>query len=268
MSKDEKVAFSKEAIRFEGLRVRIDGHDILSNVSFSVKRGTITALIGPNGAGKTTLLKSILGLVPHEGKIEFPYFEEKYRRPPRIGYVPQKLEIDRGMPLTVLDFLLLYLQDRPLWLGKSAKGVEKARSSLESVKAGHLESRPIGKLSGGELQRVLLASALLQDPELMLLDEPSAGIDVAGARIFYDLLEELKRKMDMTLILVSHDLSIITYHAQSVVCLNRTVKCEGLTATCLTPEALRTTYGWDVKFYVHEIDRPSGTAQAGNQQNG
>ncbi|HOY68431.1 MAG TPA: metal ABC transporter ATP-binding protein, partial [Candidatus Ozemobacteraceae bacterium] len=212
------------AIRLAHVSVTIGQTAILEHVDASIMRGHITALIGPNGAGKTTLLQAILGLRPYSGTIEFLSPEGKPHRP-RIGYVPQSLTIDRQAAVTVLEFFAFEFQRRPVWLGITRKARENAEAALERLEAVRLIDRPLGRLSGGELQRVLLALALHRDPEILFLDEPVSGVDVAGGHLFCDVLESLSTRQNRTIVMVSHDLSVVSQLASHVLCLNRTIAC-------------------------------------------
>ncbi|RPH83081.1 MAG: metal ABC transporter ATP-binding protein, partial [Desulfobacteraceae bacterium] len=192
------------AILLEGITVNLHKNVILQEVTGAMPVGRITALIGPNGAGKTTLLLAIMGLIPYSGRIRFPAYPSGS---PRIGYVPQRLDLDRGLPCTVQDLLALSITQRPLWLGKKGPVRRKIRESLDRVGAGGLENRFLGKLSGGEMQRVLLAMALEGDPEILLLDEPTAGVDAPGEQMFCDVLSDIQQQRRLTVVLISHDLS-------------------------------------------------------------
>jgi zinc transport system ATP-binding protein len=216
-------------------------------VSCDIPVGRITALIGPNGAGKTTLLLAIMGLIPYSGRIRFPAYPSAS---PRIGYVPQRLDLDRGLPCTVQDLLALSVSQRPLWLGKKEAVRRSIRESLKRVGAGGLEDRFLGKLSGGEMQRVLLAMALEGDPEILLLDEPTAGVDAPGEQMFCDVLSDIQQQRRLTVVLISHDLSVVTNHAEQVICLNKTVRCSG-GVSALTEENLLKTYGLHIQIYPH-----------------
>ena len=235
------------AIDIRNLSVKRGGVQILTDVSFTVYTDEITAVIGPNGAGKTTLLLAILGLISHEGTIRL--FPER-KGSPCIGYVPQRLDFDRGTPITVYDFLSLSIQRRPLWFKSGKKKI--VREGLEKVEAMHLGKRMLGTLSGGEFQRILLALALQVGPDILLLDEPASGVDLAGEQLFCDLLSNLQREGDFTLILVSHDLSVVSSHAEKVLCLNRTVSCSGKTAEVLTSDNLDRLYGGHHSVYQHD----------------
>jgi zinc transport system ATP-binding protein len=229
------------AIAFESVSVRLEGISILEGVSAGVPSGSSSAVVGPNGAGKTTLLLALLGQVPHEGRIRIA--PGPGGRAPRIGYVPQRLQFDRGLPMTAMDFLAMGLQRRPLWLGTGRRVKEQARAALAGVKAEAMENRRLGALSGGELQRVLLALALQQEPDLLVLDEPSAGVDVQGGVVFCELLERLRRERGFTQLMVSHDLATVTHHATHVILINRRCVAEGPPRAVLTPENLSAVFG-------------------------
>ena len=227
------------AVRFDGVTVERDGVSILDHVSAIAPKGSCTAIIGPNGAGKTTLLLALLGEIRYQGRIDV----SGNGRVPRIGYVPQRLQFDRGMPLTVAEFLAMGLQKQPFWFGVSAALRRQSGERLRLVKAEHLLERRIGALSGGELQRVLLALALQQEPDLLVLDEPSAGVDFQGELIFCEVLDDLRRQQGFTLLMVSHDLATVTHHATHVICLNRKVAAEGAPRHTLTSENLTAIFG-------------------------
>jgi zinc transport system ATP-binding protein len=235
------------AIEIINLGVCLRKIDILEQVTCSIPAGQTTAIIGPNGAGKTTLLLAILSLVPYKGIIRFPLSSQGR---PTIGYVPQRLEFDRGLPCTVEDLMITSINARALWLGKSQKIKDQVAQGLKRVGAEGIGRRFIGKLSGGELQRVLLAMALEGDPSILLLDEPTAGIDAPGEQLFCDLLSDIQNRAGLTVILISHDLSVVSNHAQYVICLNKTVRCSGGLNT-LTEENLLKTFGLHIQIYPH-----------------
>jgi zinc transport system ATP-binding protein len=228
-------------VAFENVSVRIEGLTILEDVCALVPRGSATALIGPNGAGKTTLLLALLGQIAYEGRIRL--HPAQRGQPVRLGYVPQKLDFDRGMPLTVMELMVMGRQRRPLWLGRAAKAVRASRGALAEVEAGHLAGRPVGALSGGELQRVLLALAILQEPEILILDEPAAGVDIGGENLLCELFDRLRIERGFTQLLVTHDLSLVTAHATDVICLNRRVTGSGPVRTTLNDDVLAATFG-------------------------
>jgi len=226
-------------VHFKNVTVKLSGVEILKQVSAFVPKQGSTAVVGPNGAGKTTLLLALLGQIPFDGSID----TNPESKSLKIGYVPQRLHFDRGLPMTVLEFLLMDFQRFPLWMGTRKIYKERAMASLESVHAENLYQRPIGVLSGGELQRVLLALALQQKPDLLVLDEPAAGVDIHGEHIFCELLEKLRAKHCFTQLMVSHDLATVTHHATHVICLNRTVIAQGPPQEVLTNDNLSALFG-------------------------
>jgi zinc transport system ATP-binding protein len=229
------------AVTFENVSVSIGGSSILEGISAGIPRGSCTAVVGPNGAGKTTMLLALLGELPYTGDIRFSRADEG--RPLRIGYVPQRLQFDRGMPLTVLEFMVMGRQRSPLWFGVRRAYRDRAWELLASVKMDGLEKRRIGALSGGEMQRLLLALALGQEPDLLVLDEPASGVDFQGEHIFCELLDKLRCERGFTQLMVSHDLPTVTHHATHVICLNRRVAAEGAPREVLTAETLTAIFG-------------------------
>lgn len=237
------------AISIKNVTVVLGGREIVSDASLDIPSCRITALIGPNGAGKTTLLRAILGLIPYSGSITFP---RQNGVKPRIGYIPQSIEIERENPIRVVEFLVLNMQRRPLWLGVTKNLKDRTIEALRQTGVELLANRPVGKLSGGEMQRVLLAKILLESPDIVLMDEPVSGIDIGGESLFCELLDNLHEKQCFTLVLVSHDLSLVAHHAVNVVCLNRRIKCVGHTADMLTPENLQSLFGEKSALVRHD----------------
>jgi zinc transport system ATP-binding protein len=238
-------------LEIRNLSVRAGGREILSEIHADIRCGEVTALVGPNGAGKTTLLLAILGLVPHTGEIRFCRAVEHGEGAPRIGYVPQRLDFDRNAPMTVQDFFALSSQRYPVVIGHSVRSRKSAQESLARGGAAHLISRPLGKLSGGELQRILLALALRDNPDILLLDEPVSGVDLSGEELFCDFLDQIHSESRFSMILVSHDLSVVSRHADRVICLNRKIVCQGATTETLTPENLAAMYGSGAHLFSH-----------------
>ena len=208
---------------------------VLNDVTARMPHAACTAIIGPNGAGKTTLLRCLLGLLPHTGTIT--------RRFTRLGYVPQRLALDRSLPLTAEEALTIAISDRPLFLGISAAHKARAKALLAEVCADHLAQRPLGTLSGGELQRVMLAQALGREPDLLVLDEPGTGLDTHGHRLCCDLTADARRRRGITQVMVSHDLDIVAAHADHVILLDRTVIRQGPPSVVLVPEVLDQAFG-------------------------
>lgn len=228
-------------ISVHDLTVTIQEHTILDHLTFDIAAGEITAIIGPNGAGKTTLLKTLLGLLPYQGTIRILDTSPQTQRAVGIAYVPQFLEFDRTVPLTVTELLSIY-----------AVEPSTIAPSLEAVGAEKLLKKRIGSLSGGEFQRVLIALSLLNDPKILFLDEPVSGVDSEGAIEVYDLITQLNRERQMTIVLVSHDLDVVFRHANQVICINKHLLCHGIPRETLTPEQLAALYGSKQTFYFHE----------------
>lgn len=234
-------------VSLRDVRVELGGRPILQGVNADLERGKITALIGLNGSGKTTLLRCLLGELPYQGRITFP-------SPTPIGYVPQKLRVEAWLPLTVCDLLGLALTKRPLFFGVSRSARQKMEHLLSRVwlEANFLD-RPVEKLSGGELQRVLLALALEPQPQLLLLDEPAAGIDFQKNESFYELLDRLNKESGVTTLLVSHDLSIVDRHAHHVLCLtDGHIQCQGGPHEILQPSVLTQIFGATAGVFAHK----------------
>jgi zinc transport system ATP-binding protein len=240
-----------------GLKVSLGGMPILCGVDADLQRGRVTAVIGLNGAGKTTLLRALLKEVPYAGEVHFHCGHDHTGPVPRhIGYVPQKLRMDGNLPLTVLDLFGLSLIRRPIFLGLGARFRAQVKELLSVVGADHLVDSSFEALSGGERQRVLLALALEPKPELLLLDEPAAGIDFQMQQSFHELIARLNRDMGVTVLLVSHDLSMVSRIAHHVLCMkDGRIECEGEPNAILEGGMLARTFGADAGVYVH---RPHG----------
>ncbi|MEE8394553.1 MAG: ATP-binding cassette domain-containing protein [bacterium] len=224
MSSDHDRTILTEA---RNITVRAGTREILNDVTLSVARGEIVTLIGPNGAGKTTLLRVLLGILS-------PAAGEVWRKEGlRIGYVPQKISVDTSLPLTV---------GRYLSVGRKANGA--ARSAiLAEVGAPQLGARMLHELSGGEFRRILLARALLRDPELLILDEPVQGVDVGGQLDLYDLVSELRTTRNCGILMVSHDLHLVMSATDRVLCLNRHICCAGRPEVVMKDEAYVSLFG-------------------------
>lgn len=214
-------------ISLENVSVSLDREDQLKNVSMHIHCGQITVLVGPNGAGKTTLLRALLGQIPYAGRILHENSLGKPLSGLTIGYVPQQLLFDRQMPLTVRDLLASALTRRPVWTGVSRKTREKVLSALKLAEAEALIDKKLGTLSGGELQRVLLALALTPAPDLLILDEPVSGVDQNGQALFLKTVDHLRRERHLAVLLVSHDWTLVSRYADSVALINKTLLCAG-----------------------------------------
>jgi zinc transport system ATP-binding protein len=244
---------SHSLVTIRDLYVTLGGSPILRGVNADVQAGRISALIGLNGSGKTTLLRALVREVPFQGRIDFHCgHDHSQATPEHIGYVPQKLRIESNLPLTVADLFALALQRRPLFFGISRFARTEMERLLERVGAGHLADQQVEKLSGGQLQRVLLALALQPRPELLLLDEPAAGIDFQDLQPFYQLLTDLNRESGVTILLVSHDLNVVGQLVSHVFCLqDGRIVCEGSPEETLTNEVLARTFGPQTRVYLH-----------------
>ncbi|MEQ9104205.1 MAG: metal ABC transporter ATP-binding protein [Rhodothermales bacterium] len=219
------------------ITVRLGGRLILDSVRFRAERGDFVAILGPNGGGKSTLIRAILGLVPLvSGTIESETGNAV------VGYVPQVKTLDRAFPATALELVASGRLGRwPLRLGKEDRRI--AQAALEKVGAEKLASAPLARLSGGELQRVYLARAVACSPPLLILDEPEAGVDRAGALDLFDILETYRRQHQATIVMVTHDWDVAYHHASSVVLLNRRVVSSGAPGAALTDSAVREAFG-------------------------
>lgn len=235
----ETVGVMADALEVEHLSVSFGDVRVLSDIHFRLAPGASLAVIGPNGAGKTVLFQALIGSIPSQGVI-------RWAPGTRIGYVPQKLDIERDIPLTGMDFL-------------------KARASLTRAQDALILSvldlvgmsrdvarKTIGTLSGGQFQRLLVAFALLGEPSVLLLDEPTAGIDAPGQRQLNALMHRLQEERGLTVLFISHELSVVYQYATDVLCLGRGQACFGQPRKILTPELLREIYGVPVDYHVHD----------------
>ena len=224
-------------LEIRDLAVRRGDQRVLDGVTLTVARGQFAGIIGPNGAGKSSLLQAVVGLMaPESGRIVC--------RAGRIGYVPQHVAFDRDLPLTVHEFLSLRLGGRGFWTGARLRASrEAALERLREIGADHLADRRLGRLSGGEFQRVLIAYALLDAPDLLLLDEPLTGMDIRGGLSFDGLLHHLHEDRGITIVMVSHDLHLVEHQSDVVFCLNTRLCCHGPPGEVLKPENLSHAYG-------------------------
>lgn len=218
------------------------GEDILlRDVSFHLHCGEIAALIGPNGAGKSTLFKTILGQLPHTGQIEFHRSDGKKSRP-IIGYVPQSPVFDRGDPVRVLDFFAAAVSSWPVFLPVPKKLQARVSRCLERTHAEGLIHRRLGALSGGEVQRVLMALALEPLPHILILDEPLSGVDIDGERQLLDMLDEIRRAYDLSILLSTHDFATLEEYADKVILLQNTVLMAGSPEEVLESTSFQDTF--------------------------
>jgi zinc transport system ATP-binding protein len=239
-----------EIVSIKGLWVTRDGHTVLEDVNLELNEGDFLGLIGPNGGGKSTLLKVMLGLIkPERGEVRIFGLEPVQARK-FVGYMPQKTLFDPSFPVTALEVVLMGRYSRAGLFQRYRPEDRKAASrALEAVGMGSYASREIGALSGGEQQRVFVARSLVSDPKLLLLDEPTAGIDSAQQTEFYDLLCHLNRKMGIAVVLVSHDITAISKHVNRIACLNQRLYYHG--SKELTNEDIERAYGCPVEMIAH-----------------
>lgn len=231
------------AIATDGLTVCYGDHEALRDVSFQVEAGRFVAILGPNGSGKTTLLKVVLGLeAPAAGTVRVLGQSPRAVAAGAIGYVPQIKTFDRSFPAIAVELVLSALHQRWLFgVGEAERG--QAVRALEQVGARHLADRALGELSGGELQRVYLARSIIQDPDLLLLDEPATGVDRAGAHDLYDLLDAYQERTNATVLMVTHDWNVAYHHASDVLLLDRAQVSYGPPKEALSEDHLREAFG-------------------------
>lgn len=213
--------------KIEHLSVKTASEYIIEDINLHIHCGELTAIIGRNGAGKTTFLRTLLDEVPHTGEIHFMKEGKGCTSKPKFGYVPQRLEVAADSPVSVGDFVLSCLTTRPVWLPRRKKDRKLVSQILSATSTEHLEGRRLCELSGGELQRVLLALAINPVPDILLLDEPVSGVDRAGLSVFYELVSELRHSHDITILLISHDLDLIGKYADKVVLIDKKIVAQG-----------------------------------------
>lgn len=243
----------KPAIEIANVTVNIGEVVALDNISLIVDKGDFTAIVGPNGGGKTTLIRAILGLqLPTEGNIlVFGQNPAKKRNALPIGYVPQLVNIDLSYPVNVFDVVLMGAYGL-VGSGRRIKEEHRqmAAEALETVGIAELKERPIGQLSGGQRQRAFIARALACRPELLILDEPTTGVDTTTSTNLYSLLRTLNSQ-GVTIILVSHDIGVTASYVDKIVCLNRSLVAHGRPEESITSENLAAMYGCDVAYLHH-----------------
>lgn len=230
-------------IKIHHLSVRIGAQDILRDVNLHIHCGSINAIIGKNGAGKSTLIRAILDDIAHEGRIEFKDRENGRVRKLKIGYVPQSINIEKNMPISVYDLMASFECHFPVFLAKSRKMERQIKKALAVFEAEEWMDRTVGSLSIGQLQRVMLAMAIMNEPNLLLLDEPVSGIDKNGMDLFYRTMEYLKKTFDLSIILISHDLDYVKAYADKVILLDQTVLKEGTAKEVFASREFQAVFG-------------------------
>ncbi len=239
------------ALSIDQLSVVLNNHQILNDISLTVNTGETAAVIGPNGAGKSVLLKTILRLNPkRSGKIQiFGIPHENFSAvAPLLSYIPQRLNFPDNFPLTVQGLFSLKSRRR---LGLKPDELSRAKHLLNEVAMLDFLPAPLSSLSGGQLQRVLIAYSLMDSPRLILMDEPVSGVDVQGQETVYNLLARLQSEHHLTLVLVSHELDVVVRFATQVICLNQKLFCTGAPHQVLSDDVLEQMYGTPVAHHVH-----------------
>jgi len=223
-------------LEVKNLTISFDGEKVIDNLSFNVKPGENLVIIGPNGAGKTVLLKALLGMLEFEGEIN-------WKKEIKIGYVPQKILPEKNIPLSVEEFF-----------GFKHIAPEQIKKAVQSVGINNLAilKKKMSAVSSGQLQRILIAWSLIDNPEILLFDEPTSGIDIGGEETVYNLLNKIDKERELSMILVSHDLNVVYKMADSVLCLNKKAVCFGAPEEAISSENLKRLYGGEVKFYGHK----------------
>lgn len=240
-------------IEARNLNIKIGQKMILQSINLTIEQGQIITVIGPNGSGKSTLLKALIGALPptQGGIVRSPNLS--------IGYVPQRLHIDETLPLTVQRFLNL----------PHRFSDEEIKEAIKDAGIESYMNQQIHSLSGGQLQRVLLARALLSNPNLLLLDEPTQGLDRKGTADFYHRLERLRQKLNCAIILVSHDLLVVMRQSDRVICINRRICCQGAPEEVGSSEAFRELFGIEdddgslALYKHHHLNQTQETRHAG-----
>ncbi len=229
-------------ISVKDIGVKKGKETLLNNVSFDLFCGQLTVLIGVNGAGKTTLLKSILNEIKHDGSVSFESHHGEKIENITIGYVPQHLDFDHSAPISVEDFMLLGRKSSPVCFFKNKKLKKDIDELLEKVGCLEIKHKTLGVLSGGEIQRVMLANALYPQPELLILDEPVSGVDLKGSEKFYEVISDLKKNYHMAIAMVSHDMGIVKEYADNVILINKSVLKSGSADEVLSSEEFKQSF--------------------------
>ena len=232
---------STPVVSVKNLSVSYGDNKVLHDLTFDINKGSIAAVIGPNGSGKSTLFKALLGLIPYSGQIKL--FKKNIKQSlNKISYVPQHFDFDRTLPITVNEFL-------------SLTNFKQAKMNSDVCKEVHVDSllnKKIGELSGGQLQRVLFANALMNKPDLLFLDEAAAGIDIEGAKTLYELVDHVNKKHGVTIVMISHEINMVYKFADQIICLNKDLVCNGAPKQALTTEVMEKLYGGDMEIKTHK----------------
>lgn len=240
------------AIQLKDIWVRYDHRVVLEAIDLDIEVGEIVSIIGPNGSGKTTLLNTILAFkAPFRGEVKI--WDQDYKQgryPVRIGYLPQ-MSLSTKLPLSVFDVVAFSIYSRKFFNRLSVNDCKRIESILDRIEIADLKNEHFGSLSGGQKQRVLIARALVQKPVILILDEPSTGLDVVSQENFYLLLKKLRDQNQMTILIVSHDIGAVSGIVDRIACLNRRIHFHGKTSDCIPAESLEKVFGKNVQFVYH-----------------
>lgn len=242
-------------IKINNLGVKFADQVVLEDINLHIHCGTLNAIIGKNGAGKSTLIKAILNDIPHTGNIEFKDTKDGHMQKLKIGYVPQSINIEKNTPISVYDLIASYQFNYPVFLPKSRKIESKIKEVLRVFEADYLIDRQVCKLSGGQLQRVLLSMAIMDEPNLLLLDEPVSGIDQKGMELFYKTMDYLKSHYDLAIILISHDLDYVAKYANKVILLDKTIVKQGSVKDVFSSPEFEKTFYQGEERWIREEDK-------------
>lgn len=244
----------KTAIEIKNLNVSLNNKEVLSDINIRLDEGRFLGIIGPNGSGKTTLLRVMLGIIkPASGSVTvFGNTTMEAAKKGMFGYLPQHLDVDADFPATATDIVLMGLH-KGAWMFRrySSQDRERAREMLRTMGMSGFEDRLFGALSGGQQQRVSIARALIGDPSILILDEPSTGIDVVGQEDFYHLLSGLQKRLNLTIVMVSHDVGVITAYVDEIACLNKILHYHGNPIGALHDDVIKELYGKSMEIVMH-----------------
>jgi zinc transport system ATP-binding protein len=241
------------AVEIKDLNVYFGNKKILDNINLSLEEKGIYSIVGPNGGGKTTLIKTILNLISKEsGGIKiFGQPHEKYIKENYVGYLPQNAQSFKKFPIKIIDIVLMGLIKEKKILGFSKNQIDRALQALKVVNIENLYNKLIYQVSGGQRQRAMIARAIVGEPKLLILDEPTTGLDVANQRNFFEILRKLKEEMGMTIIMVTHDIGFVNSYTDRAICINRSIKANNHNLECLSEPFSTKFYGYSIKMIKH-----------------
>lgn len=243
-----------KAVEIENLHIVINNREILRNINLNLEEGRFLGIVGPNGSGKTTLLRAIIGIIrPSSGSVKiFGTSPLEAIHKNIFGYLPQSQKIEVNFPARAIDVVLMGIYSRlGIFRWPSKQDIERAREILSMMEMSGLENEHFGDLSGGQQQRVSIARALINNPKILILDEPSTGIDVVGQEDFYHLLKGLQRRLNLTIIMVSHDIGTVTSYVDEIACLNKILHYHGSPIGALSDAVIKKLYGKHVDIMMH-----------------